>query len=414
MICLPITKLLTITALLSLPVISHAQNWRVVERSSTNNVGVNKILDYTTYSYNANSKRGSNYNNDTINYDRAERILNNGVTVTETHSDRVYDNANMLVAHSDSVLDNNNVWVLNAIDSFTYANNRVSTHKVYKRTNISGQWHFVLDTRYGYGYDANGRMILKEESSFNGLNNPLRNNQKNYYTYNAQGLLVSDSATRFVGGNERPYALQEVDYDANGRKAQVREYNIQGGSKTLNTIHYFYYNANGQLARDSMVNAQNYAYNTHAYGYNGKGLLVADSIRSSSIISTPYTLYEYTSFDHVSKVEYVSKDQIPGSPNNVVGTTTFKYEEYFPVSINDATASNNVITLYPNPAISVLHINTSEAYTQGRIYNSMGQMVQTVNANSKQIDVTQLPAGNYYLQLNMKGKAVSKRFTVVR
>ncbi len=84
-----------------------------------------------------------------------------------------------------------------------------------------------------------------------------------------------------------------------------------------------------------------------------------------------------------------------------------------PTSVGNVSLANYV-SLYPNPATSVLHINASEAYTQGRIYNSMGQMVKVVNANSKQIDVTQLPAGNYYLQLTTNDKTVNKRFTVVR
>lgn len=407
-------KFFFIASVLSIPNIGHAQSWRVIEDVSRNHQVVTPLVDSTSYTYAPSSERGSNYNNDTINFDQSYRLFDYGTTKQETRTDRVYNTNNMLVAERVSQFDaGNNAWVLQSVDSFMYTNGRVSTHKIYQRTNVSGQWQILIYKGYDYSYDANGNVILKEEKHFDGLNSPLKAKQRNYYSYNAQGLLVSDSVTRSTGSQWLFASEQELDYDANGNKVEERYYNSASGNKTLQETKYYYYNAVGQLAKDSIASSQGGQYTTHAYGYNSKGLLEVDSIRSTGPVAADYIFYDYTSFDYLKTIEYASIDPNLGSVV-VIETRTFKYESYWPTDVKGAVANDNTITLYPNPATNVLHINTSEAYTQGRIYNSMGQIVQVVNANSQQVNVSELPAGNYYLQLTIDNKMMSKQFTVLR
>lgn len=97
-----------------------------------------------------------------------------------------------------------------------------------------------------------------------------------------------------------------------------------------------------------------------------------------------------------------------------LGRELMKYVPQDPVKVSGVVSKAEELVVYPNPATNLLHINTSEAYTQGRIYNSMGQVVQVVNANSQQVNIEALPVGNYYLQLTTDNKVMSKQFSVLR
>jgi hypothetical protein len=73
-------------------------------------------------------------------------------------------------------------------------------------------------------------------------------------------------------------------------------------------------------------------------------------------------------------------------------------------------ASENTITLVPNPASDVLKVDLQEKFSSGRtvvnIYNLLGEQVKHVtseNESSIQMDVDQLPPGQYLVKSFMKG-----------
>ena len=57
--------------------------------------------------------------------------------------------------------------------------------------------------------------------------------------------------------------------------------------------------------------------------------------------------------------------------------------------------SSSSLKLYPNPTTGSFQVNSSEPLDRGSIFDSMGKLVMSVS-NPTQIDVSQLPSGQYH------------------
>lgn len=73
------------------------------------------------------------------------------------------------------------------------------------------------------------------------------------------------------------------------------------------------------------------------------------------------------------------------------------------VTFGDATTAvydldTDKYSVFPNPAMNVLKINGLDAQTTLRLYNLDGQVV--IETNGTEIDVENVPAGQYLLQFN--------------
>ena len=77
------------------------------------------------------------------------------------------------------------------------------------------------------------------------------------------------------------------------------------------------------------------------------------------------------------------------------------------VTVNLATVSFDLMGLqyYPNPMIDVLNISYSEVITKIQIFNSLGQVVFVSQPNSinPTISVSELPASNYFVEVESNG-----------
>jgi len=65
-------------------------------------------------------------------------------------------------------------------------------------------------------------------------------------------------------------------------------------------------------------------------------------------------------------------------------------------------------TIYPNPAQDILNIETQQPIETLKIYNLQGQLIKEDSTHS--INVSQLNAGLYFVQLTLEGKTVTKKF----
>jgi len=65
------------------------------------------------------------------------------------------------------------------------------------------------------------------------------------------------------------------------------------------------------------------------------------------------------------------------------------------VETNQAT----VFTVYPNPAKGLININTTSEISKVEIYNTLGQLVNTVTGNKKEMDLSALSNGIYFLNI---------------
>ena len=79
-------------------------------------------------------------------------------------------------------------------------------------------------------------------------------------------------------------------------------------------------------------------------------------------------------------------------------------EQGWPMGV---TQVNNEFNIYPNPATSVLNIQTSlDVFTE--VYNAFGQLV-VVGTREKRIDLIGLPNGLYEVVINYKGRILIKK-----
>ena len=66
--------------------------------------------------------------------------------------------------------------------------------------------------------------------------------------------------------------------------------------------------------------------------------------------------------------------------------------------------ANQEVRIYPNPSNSLIYVDNTEQWQEYRIYDARGQMIQqnslSGTAVDLQIDISDLPRGLYYLQLN--------------
>lgn len=85
-----------------------------------------------------------------------------------------------------------------------------------------------------------------------------------------------------------------------------------------------------------------------------------------------------------------------------------------PVGINENTLVDN-ISIHPNPASTLVNIGINASFTKAayQLYNSTGKLVAQNNLDqAATIDVSELAAGLYFMQLNIDGIIVNKKFVV--
>ena len=91
---------------------------------------------------------------------------------------------------------------------------------------------------------------------------------------------------------------------------------------------------------------------------------------------------------------------------------------------NQELATENVsdkILLYPNPANTVIYLQTPTVFTTNTkaiIYNNLGQIVKTILVNNEtnllEISTSELNAGFYSLQVSSETNPIVKQFIVIR
>jgi hypothetical protein len=81
------------------------------------------------------------------------------------------------------------------------------------------------------------------------------------------------------------------------------------------------------------------------------------------------------------------------------------------LSISDILNENKIL-FYPNPANTILFIKTEDnSLSQYQIFNSIGQVMKQGKLTENSVDVSGLPKGIYFIQLNVKnGQMFNSKF----
>jgi len=67
------------------------------------------------------------------------------------------------------------------------------------------------------------------------------------------------------------------------------------------------------------------------------------------------------------------------------------------------------ISLYPNPVVDVLHLNSSKQVLSVSVFNLKGQLVKTESENVEAMDFSSLSPGTYLLAIEMGSHTVTKK-----
>lgn len=81
------------------------------------------------------------------------------------------------------------------------------------------------------------------------------------------------------------------------------------------------------------------------------------------------------------------------------------------LSLNEL--KNNMLTLSPNPALSLVKIESSSPIETISLYNSVGQKLEvelTLNGNTAHVNVAELPKGIYVVEISTENGLVKERF----
>ena len=85
------------------------------------------------------------------------------------------------------------------------------------------------------------------------------------------------------------------------------------------------------------------------------------------------------------------------------------------VGINDVEGPN--VSLYPNPTVGQLNIESAEAINQVAIFNALGQQILLNNnlGNKAVMDLTNLPKGSYSMRLTLQnGETIIRKFIITK
>lgn len=82
------------------------------------------------------------------------------------------------------------------------------------------------------------------------------------------------------------------------------------------------------------------------------------------------------------------------------------------LGVNDLVKNNNDVKVYPNPARDIVNITTDKKVNSIEIFSLTGQLIKTVNKDSKQINVSELKNGVYLLRVKSEGSDQS--FKIVK
>ena len=351
-----------------------------------------------------------------------------------------YDANNNLISEIFSYWDTStNSWINNSKREYTYDANNNLTSKLKSDWNTNtNSW--IFSSKYEYTYDANNNISSEIFSLWDTITNSWINNSKREYTYDANNNLTSEiwsswdtSTNSWIDGNKYEYT-----YDANNNL--ISEIWSSWDTSTNSWIDYYKYeytyDANNNLTSEifsyweTSINSWIFSYK-YEYTYDANNNLYTyiysnwDTSTNSWILYSKYELtYDLTiSIDNV----LAPYNMYVGSNNPILSYFNYNYngsdfvlygKEIFYYSditgINELTDNCNVL-IYPNPANDYLMINTTiNENLKIEIYTIRGQNVLsaecTNNASQMRIDISQLPAGIYFIRIANNQNNITKKF----
>jgi hypothetical protein len=242
--------------------------------------------------------------------------------------------------------------------------------------------------------------------------NPIVNNFKTYKVNDSNGNQLYTFSTE-IYKNDFVYELKQSSQNcenlvfsgnfnkvSTGYKHNIVRLTIPGSNITPTpTAEISQLFSQGQTLADLIVNGQNIqwysAQSDCAFNALNRNDNQMNSVLPMNTLLTNGTTYYASQI--INGIE--SNHRLPVTVSMALGVDDLEFSNYF--------------SLYPNPVDDVLNITVKDTIeiSSVRIYNILGQLVLVIPnaANTKTIDVSDFPSGNYFIKINTdKGTSNTK------
>jgi hypothetical protein len=425
--------------------------------------GVNYAFEDTTF-LNYTGERGADSLLNVIKYDQLIRQeIVASVLTNDSKTNQTFDgNDNILTSLSQNWNTGLSTWVNSYQNTSTYDVNNNMLTNIYQIWN-TGTSMWVNSNKTTYTYDVNNNMLTSVYQSWDAGTMSWDNSSKNLYSYDVNNNVTTVISQSWDAGTMTWVNSSRITqtYDVNGDRvsALIQNWNTIMSSWDNSLQYITTYDGNHHMLVDIRQDWvlgvwQNDEKST--YTYTGNDLTSVTGQSWNNVGSTWDNSYKYLfayDGDHnrISQIRqswnmgmstWDNEERTQRTYNNYhqytsiwteqwnsgiweVTTSDEKqyvyYEEYTVASVANTTAVNN-FSVYPVPAQNVVTVEKTWAQPQDftvSIIDLQGRTVRNYSEKattnySRNIDVNQLPAGNYVLKLSTKnGKVSYQQFTVI-
>lgn len=230
-----------------------------------------------------------------------------------------------------------------------------------------------------YTYDSNDN--LQEFSSYRFVSGAWQLSFRDVFTYDSQDRVITETSEGDYGNG---FMMQQKDSFAYTGTAVQPVYHLTSIWDDNNSIWDPYealvYTLNTQSLPDTYImyrhiTTQWDTIERDVYTYDTHGLMV----RSNGYLYTGNGQFNTTPYDQ----------------------TNLYYEEYYPAGVHEMATEKRAISIYPNPATGRIELQLPET-SEITITGINGQTLhreQGIPAGNKQINIENLPAGNYIVNI---------------
>jgi hypothetical protein len=300
----------------------------------------------------------------------------------------VYNSGNMVEKCEYQRWLDGNIWEDHTVyENFYDANNNVA------EMNSTG--YTIL-----FSYNADNKIIQRTDNITIDMGGPWISDHQVNFTYNADGKLENYVIQIWAGGWVDSVRLS---YTYNGQDVVAAAESLWLNNAWINSgINNFTYDLNHNRLSDVRLNwdagqgAYVNAYRTlYTFNNNNQPTKVITSTWDGGSASWQYTTNDYQ--------------------------LRYYYETYSPTNVHEMEPTKLNLSIYPIPAQNEVNVDvnwqTAQAYTisvydiQGKLWKSYVEPTSTTS--HKNIGVSDLPSGNYFIKVSGKEGQRTQKFTVV-
>lgn len=354
---------------------------------------------------------------------------------------------------------NNGVWEVSSGTNYQYdSNNNLlsESHYSYNGTNWLPLYKAI------YTYNANNKAVTRIEQFVNSLTNQFENDYKSVYTYNGSGKLITSIEQIWNGSSwvneyktEITYngnlflTVTETEWDGSQWVTDSRSTPTYTGTNLTQILDEYWDGT--QWINDSRniltYNASNKITDSQSDYWTGTAweedehtsyILATNGNRTSTLYSYEGQIYskrEYnydaasqmSNFGHPFKdkvgVDYVTEDfpyvnkilssmyydyDLSTSSYNLTSKVTYNYQEQ--LVLNKTDFQINEITIYPNPANSIVNIQMNQEIVTLSVVDVSGRVTIIRPLSGTSFDVSNLANGVYFIEIKTAEGVFREKF----